>query len=193
MAEWQLEVDDAMSRTLASAGLQPRDLDFAAPAGGACEIDGVRNGVSHFSRVLGPSGATTIEDVCARGAARYASMLADASDPVQFRSAQVPAVGLEVAKGSFDRILDINHTRGARSFRIYTPADASSEVMSVKVLQGFARVADSNTPLQPGPFEIALSPADSLVKVEATQIDDLKVRIRLVYGNHTVQKDMELV
>ena len=191
IADWAVEADQALSNALSKAGLQARDIELAAPAGGGCEIPQIRKLLSHFSIVLEPPGGCTTEGVVARGAAKYAHILTVSSSDLEYRSAEVPAIGFELQDGRFHPVLGINHPDGGRDFRVYSSGDTQAEVLRMQPQVGFARTAASNVRVGE-PIEIRLNPTDNLVKATIERKGDKTAELQLKYAGKPISREIQL-
>jgi molecular chaperone DnaK (HSP70) len=189
---WRMKVDAGLKRVFRGAGIQPQDIDIALPCGGGCELPEVRQTVAHFPTILEPPTGTRYESLIAAGAARYAYLLGDPSRSPRLVSGQTPALGLELADGSFHPLLAVNHADGTSDFRVYAlPADGAS-AMCLKPLQGFARCAPGNLPLAAEPISVPLTEGGPLVKVEASRAGDEQVTFVVTHDTDRREVSLDL-
>jgi len=118
-----------------------------------------------------------------------------ASDESQrfFESAEVPAVGFELADGSFHPVLQINHPEGAHDFRVYAPADADSDVLELRPREGFARAAEGNWLLSEEPMEVRLTAADALIRADVARRDTRQIEVSVLYGDERRRVQFDLI
>jgi len=182
IAAWRDAAREGIRRALARAGLQRQDIRYAIPAGGGCGIPEVEQVIRGIPRPKLAEGVGA-DEVCALGAARYAALRVRANGPPRFRSAEWPAIGLETRGGGFDPVLDINHSEGVPSCRVYVAGDAAADTMYLIPRQGFARRAECNERLREEPIELGLPWAGCMVKAEAVRQPDCSITLTLSVGD----------
>ena len=137
---------------LMMARLTPSDLDGIILVGGPTRIPIVFNSVRHYFQKE-PQGDINPDEVVAVGAGiQGAELLSDSQNLVLLDLTPL-SMGVEIAGGFLDRIIEINTPIPTDNTKIFTTTRDNQEAVRIRVYQGEAKMAADNEIL--GEFTLA--------------------------------------
>jgi molecular chaperone DnaK len=179
---------EACEEVIRLAGMSPREIDEIVLVGGATRVPLVRRRVEQYFGKQ-PHANINADEVVAYGAAVQALALSSDVDVDQFYSLLLDvtprALGIAVAGGYAERIIERNVQIPVEQTRIFTTSTDNQQLVRIQVCQGEARKFDENTPLgelvlsdlrraRRGEIKIAVSfqiDTDGILHVSAKDVD----------------------